>query len=109
LAQDAYARGEYAHGAFLAQQAAEKWVKAAWLRKGSELPRTHNVDDLCDGLGAPPEVVAAGRMATRPYTAARYPDVLGGPAYRLIRLADADQAMEAAEEVHQWVKDQLLE
>ncbi|MBM3501375.1 MAG: HEPN domain-containing protein [Armatimonadetes bacterium] len=50
----------------LAQQAAEKMVKAVWIhRTGREPPRTHAVDNLLRRLDAPVELVPVGLRLAR--------------------------------------------
>ncbi len=65
------------HACFLAQQAAEKALKAAWLAQGRVPPRTHDLVALARELPFPTLQEKAEQLRTLSayYTAARYPDV----------------------------------
>lgn len=61
--------------AFFAHQAAEKYLKAAYMAlKQQEAPRVHSLPFLASELGAPEQVLDATRRLTGEYMAIRYPD-----------------------------------
>jgi HEPN domain-containing protein len=83
------------HICFLAQQAAEKAVKAALLAAGDDLPRTHDLGYLLDLLGESEPTLAAALRPTEeltPYAVQlRYPNDLPPVTPR-----DADAALRLA-------------
>ncbi|GAC1442175.1 MAG: hypothetical protein NVS3B17_08870 [Vulcanimicrobiaceae bacterium] len=90
-----------ATAAFLAQQAAEKALKAACIAVGEDAPRTHVVNYLLDelatnGIDVADDVRDAARLLERFYAPTRYPDALGGiDPNRIFVAHDARQAVEA--------------
>ena len=96
------------HAAFLAQQATEKSLKAAWIKRLNQTtPRTHDIIRLAIDLSAPKNVVDAARTMASDYMATRYPD-LGEeiPADSYTR-DDAQERLEAATLVLNWAREQL--
>ena len=63
---------------FEAQQAAEKALKSVWVRQGLDIPRTHSLVILMDGLEPAgleiPSEVKAADVLTQYAVQARYPD-----------------------------------
>ena len=100
--------GHPAASVFHAQQAAEKAAKGLWAHtKGALAPRTHAVGQLLDGLGAPSGLTAQGsRLATR-YTAVRYPDLWPPQPLPAVSTEEAAAAIADAEDVLEWVKQEL--
>ncbi len=92
-------------GAFHAQQAAEKGLKAAAIAVGDDLPRTHILNDLADelireGYEIPGDLRQHLRVLERLYAPTRYPDALGGiDPNRVFVAADAADAAVRAEAV----------
>ena len=90
------------------QQAAEKAVKALWMRCHKRLPqRTHAVNQVAREVDAPSEVVAAGTRLARAYFASRYPGMGPAPPFRSISADEADGRLRDAEEIMAWVKQRL--
>ncbi len=90
------------------QQAADKAVKALWIREKNQMVRrTHAVDDLAREVGAPPDVVAAGTRLARAYFASRYPDMGPAPPFRSINTDEANARLRDAEEIMTWVRQRL--
>ena len=90
-----------ATAAFLAQQSAERALKAACIVVGEDAPRTHVVNHLLDelalsGIEFDDDVRNAARLLERFYAPTRYPDALGGiDPNRVFVASDARQAVEA--------------
>ena len=113
-AQEDAARAEKARGlgdwplaCFLAQQAAEKALKALYLKRG-EVAWGHSVLKLLEGLGAPPELLERGKELDKHYILSRYPNGFpeGVPSDYYTE-GDAERALLAAEEVLGWVRRRL--
>ncbi len=95
----------YEVAAFLAHQAAEKLLKAAWIeKKRMRAPATHTLMELGEGLDATPPILAKLRFLNPDYTIARYPDAANGVPYTLYDEATARAKVEAAADVVQWIE-----
>ena len=95
--------------AFLAHQAVEKHLKAAWLvvkREGP--PRTHSLNELGDPLGVPAAVRKQLAHLNPDYTTARYPDAANGVPYEVYDRDTAEGKVKAADEAIAWLT-QLIE
>src|SRR5690349_12883815 len=58
------------------QQSAEKYLKALWAHQQSATPpRTHDLQQLAQTVGAPANVITAAAGLLSQYLRARYPDV----------------------------------
>ncbi len=97
----------YDHASFLAQQAAEKALKALWIKlQGQIPPRTHNIVRLAAEVSAPAESLEAARLMSGDYMATRYPDVADVIPAEAYTADDAASRVLAAEEILRWVKGQ---
>lgn len=95
-------RGFDALASFHAQQAAEKALKALRIHRGLGLTKTHDLDRLATGLGAPAAIGEHCSLLTTYYIATRYPDLSAGPDH-----AEAAAAIARAEEVVAWCRKQI--
>ena len=88
---------------FLAQQAAEKSLKAVLLGRGVSFSRTHNVGELIDllppDLGFPQELQDSA-LLTRYAVDTRYPGVYERPSWD-----DYERALRLAEAVVRWTEE----
>ncbi len=110
LAQIAYQNEHYEWASVLAQQAAEKFLKALYIvRFRATPPRTHDLQLLALTLGAPPELAAIGRPLSEDFLRARYPDIAGGVPHEIFDAATAQERIQQAERIRDWVKGQLGE
>ena len=100
----------YAQVCFIAQQAAEKALKALSLHRGHILPKSHSVRSLALALKVNGEIEAAGRYLDRFYIASRYPDAYpeGYPS-QYIEEKDASMALEHCRKVIASVKGEIPE
>lgn len=62
-------------GVFFLQQAAEKSLKALYIKRHKELFRTHDLVVLSKKLKAPPKIMEFSKKLTPAYQYTRYPDV----------------------------------
>lgn len=108
LARIAYENDSYEWAAAIAQQAAEKFLKALYIvRFQATPPRTHDLAMLADALGAPPELASIGRPLTEDYMRARYPDIAGGIPHEVFDAATAQERIAQAQQIRDWVIQQL--
>jgi len=94
----------YEVAAFLAHQAVEKHLKAAWMVvRGESSPRTHSLTELGDPLGVPAAVRTHLAHLNPDYTTARYPDAANGVPYEVYDRDMAEGKVEAAGEAIAWL------
>jgi HEPN domain-containing protein len=94
--------------ALMCQQAAEKYLKALFLKvHAATPPKTHQCDRLATHLNAPANVGDAARMLESNYMESRYPDAAQGVPFEQFTDADSQDHLKAAEEVQQWVPQRL--
>ena len=100
----------YEVAAFLAEQAVEKFLKAAWITLKSELPpHTQYLLDLGKGLKVPAPLQSQLAFLNPDYTIARYPDAANGIPYELYDRKTALSKTKAAEEIIGWLQKQMNE
>ncbi len=92
-AQDTLEAGRYAQACFVAQQVAEKALKALALHKGYDSVRSHSVLKICDALDLNGELRQMAKRLDQYYISSRYPDayIEGAPFEFFTR----EQAVEA--------------
>lgn len=92
--------------AFLAHQAVEKRLKAAWMaRRRERPPPTHGLTELGDALEVPPKLRRYLVYLNADYTTARYPDAANGVPYEIYDRATAESKVEAAKELFGWLRE----
>jgi HEPN domain-containing protein len=95
----------YEVSAFLAEQAVEKFLKAAWTVVNREdAPRTHSLTELGDALGVPRELRRHLVDLNADYTTSRYPDAANGVPYEVYDRETAEAKVAAAEEILTWLR-----
>ena len=95
----------YEVAAFIAHQAVEKFLKAAWMTvKEEAAPRTHSLTELGDPLGVPSEYLRHLAYLNADYTTARYPDAANGVPYEVYDRAMAEAKVKAAQEALEWLR-----
>ncbi len=88
--------GHFSQSCFMAQQAAEKALKALAYKKGSDLVKSHSLVQISSDLKINGELARISRKLDLYYISARYPDALpDGMAPALT--FDQEQATEALE------------
>lgn len=94
-------KGEYYEDAcFHSQQAAEKALKAVYIKKFKDLLKIHDVKLLAQKVSAPPEIIEIGDQLNPFYTITRYPDI----EEPTVTEEDTKDAIKKAERVLEWVK-----
>ena len=95
----------YEVAAFLAHQAVEKFLKAAWMVVKHEAPpRTHSLTELGDALGVPKTHRRHLGYLNPDYVTARYPDAANGVPYEVYDREMAEAKVTAAEEAFEWLR-----
>ena len=110
-ARNAAASEDYEWSCFAAQQAAEKALKAVYLREGAE-GWGHSVRKLLEGLGARVPAGAglleAGARLDRLYIPTRYPNGFpAGAPGEFFMESDAIQAMDDAQRILDFARERL--
>jgi HEPN domain-containing protein len=98
--------GEWYVVAFFCQQAAEKALKAVYIKKFNELARVHDLVFLGRKVGLPKGLLDGCGYLNRAYTESRYPGEQGMPADKFSR-EDADRCIIISGEVLEWTKKTL--
>ena len=97
--------GRYEVAAFLAHQAVEKFLKAAWMVVKHEAPpRTHSLTELGDALGVPKAHRKHLGYLNPDYVTARYPDAANGVPYEVYDREMGEAKVKAAEEAFEWLR-----
>lgn len=87
---------------YLAQQSAEKALKALMVRRGIEPPRIHEIQTLLVALGEFPDAMAAATVLSKYAGLTRYPGDLPDATWH-----DLEHAVETARLVVEWVEHEL--
>lgn len=93
--------GIYDASAFYSQQAAEKALKALYIRNNKRLWKIHDLTELGKNLGAPGDIIIVCESLSQHCIATRYPT---DARYEKV---DAEEAVEQAKTVIEWVKKEL--
>jgi HEPN domain-containing protein/stress-induced morphogen len=103
-----YDNDAYDGAVMMAQQAAEKFLKALYIaRQRATPPRTHDLENLATLLGAPVEILSLCKPLTEDFPKTRYPDVAGMPPFLYFDAATARERIEQAEQIQEWVIEQI--
>lgn len=100
--------GHFHVTAFLAQQSAEKGFKALWIHRRKEMPpKTHNLQNLADELGALAGFETELMRLNPLYVATRYPDAANGVPSKNYNRELAQVLLTDAEKVMSWCRNEL--
>lgn len=94
--------GYFEDAAFHSQQAAEKALKAAYMKKFGELTKTHELVFLGKKVGVPGEVLESCEALNPFFVQTRYPDYA-----EILSEEDCRETIESAKEVIEWVESTL--
>ena len=102
--------GFYSQSCFIAQQVAEKALKALAYHRGAALVRGHSVLMVCHELEINGELEEAAQRLDQYYIPTRYPDAqpFGAP-FRFFTSAQASEALEFAAQFVKKVESDLAE
>jgi len=92
----------YEDACFHSQQAAEKALKAVYIKKFKKLRKIHDLNLLAKDIRAPAEIIDIGDELNPFYIISRYP----GPEEPLGE-EDAKKAIEQAKKVLEWVEKEV--
>ncbi|PIN91205.1 DNA-binding protein [Candidatus Pacearchaeota archaeon CG10_big_fil_rev_8_21_14_0_10_32_14] len=99
--------GKFYVSAFLSQQSVEKSLKALALNSEKKLIKTHSVSMLAKLLKLPQDMIKKISMIEPLYQETRYPDVASKVPSEEFDENDANEFLNIAEEVLQWIKQKL--
>lgn len=94
--------GYWQNASFMAHQAAEKALKAVYLKKFEEVVKTHELVFLARKVGAPNAVLELCEELNPFFIQARYPDY-----EEELSVDDVEKLIEDAREVIEWVEKSL--
>jgi len=108
MAKEIVEDGGYDTCAFLCQQAAEKYLKALFISKNEKnAPKTHYLDELAKLVSSPTEIVDLTKDLAADYMISRYPDASNSAPCEEYSETDAQDRIEKAQKIIDWVKKQL--
>ena len=92
---------------FQAQQAAEKALKALYIKTYNELRKVHDLVLLARKLGLPTDLIEFCVKLNKVYIETRYPDASGIIPALKFSYADGQKSIEMASNLLQWIEKQL--
>jgi HEPN domain-containing protein len=96
--RDTLKAGHWAQVCFIAQQTAEKAVKALALARGADQIKSHSITEICKELGVNGDIERMAKRLDLYYISARYPDAFpAGPPFEYFAEDQADEAAGFAE------------
>lgn len=101
--------GDYYMSVFASQQAAEKALKAMSLSKLKEYPKGHSIIYLAQKVEVPESMMSGIRDLNPEYMSTRYPDMAVGVPAELYDDKIAARHFRTAQEVLDWVREQIQE
>lgn len=105
---DLLQHGAYHLVCFLAQQSAEKALKALAFHRGIELVKSHSVREIAKDLGLNGEIEEYSKVLDRYYISARYPDAFpSGAPYEFFTRRDAEDANRFTAHIIRRVEDEM--
>lgn len=94
--------------AFLCQQAIEKIMKAVFMNKTKNSPpNIHNLRELGELIGLPPNLLSKARKLSRDFVISRYPDAAGDVPAKVYDKEIAKEILRDAKELFTWLQKQL--
>jgi len=106
--RDTLAAGHWAQCCFVAQQTAEKAVKALALHRGFDSVKSHSISEITKALGENGELERMGKRLDLYYISARYPDAFpSGAPFEYFAQDQAAEACGFAEKIIEIVKTKV--
>jgi len=107
-AQHSFEGGFYAQTCFIAQQAAEKILKAYCFYKGFDVVRTHSLFQIVRSLGENGDLERYAKELDLYYISGRYPDAFpAGAPFELITREQAERALNSSSEIFKILKSRM--
>jgi HEPN domain-containing protein len=97
---------KYDGAAFFSQQAAEKGLKALYLKEHNNLLKIHDLVKLAREVNAPSEIVVKCSIITPVYFEVRYPEG-DEPPFDKVDLPKAQELIVLSGEVLKWIEKEL--
>lgn len=97
---------DYYASVFFSQQAAEKCLKALYIKKFNELPKVHDLVFLAKKLFLPEDLTAQCDKLSKVYIETRYPLGAAIPSQKFSK-RDAVEFLNLSRRVISWIKKQL--
>ena len=95
---------KYSNASFLAQQTAEKALKAVIIESIGDFPKIHDINNLAVQAKLPDSIRAQSKELTIAYTATRYPDIHSKNSFNEIH---AHRHIKIAEVILLWAEKTL--
>lgn len=108
-ARNCRAAGDYYMSVFASQQAAEKALESLSMLKLKEYPKGHSIIYLAQRLEVPVSMLSGIRDLNPEYLSTRYPDMTAGVPAELYDDTIAERHFKTAQEVLEWVREQIRE
>lgn len=98
----------YEVSAFLAHQAAEKYLNTAWMvLKRRRAPFTHSLVELANGLDLPRPLRRHILYLNPDYTVSRYPDAANGVPFEIYDADIARAKINSAQQIIRWARGKI--
>ncbi|MFQ6016025.1 MAG: HEPN domain-containing protein [Anaerolineae bacterium] len=97
----------YYASVFFSQQAAEKALKALYIHKLRDSPKTHNLMKLSRALDTPEEILDAALELNPEYVVTRYVNAANGVPAHMFNEKSAEVHLRCAEVILKWVEKQM--
>jgi len=104
-ARNSLKSGDYYVASLLAQQSAEKALKAFLLKKEGKIIKTHDLKFLGERLNVPNDILEKCKKLSPVYVETRYPDANGD--WREYDKEESEADLRTVEEILIWIKKML--
>jgi len=99
---------DYEWASFQSNQAAEKALKALFLKQKKAIAPTHNIVLLGKTLKLPISLIDSLKELNPEYTLSRYPDAANAAPFENYNEKKAQEKINHAEEILKWIEKQLM-
>ena len=98
---------KYYASVFFAEQAAEKALKALFIKEKKRAEFTHDLTELAEELNAPEDIYEAAAELSPDYIITRYPNAANAVPAKLYTKKSAEIHLKCGEGVIEWVRKEL--